>query len=177
MLTDASATHVHVNVLYLIEHNKYLPAEKFASSVCVACDCTTVIPLLHFTAQCRITGNFGGSFNLAICRLKSLSSNFKFASNIYYPTVSQRMMYAHMNTCTCAHACSVAERENKQWHCTDFSAKKNSWLSLRCQCVRPLLFLHVHVADKLFVDHWSPNVSENIMATDTAANFIHFHLI
>ena len=30
----------------------------------------------------RITGNFGGGFNLAIWRLKSLSPNFKFANNM-----------------------------------------------------------------------------------------------
>ena len=35
---------------------------------------------------------------------------------------------------TRAHACSLGERENERWHCTDFFSEKNGWLSLRCPC-------------------------------------------
>ena len=35
----------------------------------------------------------------------------------------------------------------------------------------------LNAAHKLFADRWSPNVLENVMATDTAANFLCFHRV
>ena len=65
----------------------------------------------------RITGNFGGGFNLVIWRLKSQPPNKKIAN---------KFTSAHAQYASDVYLRTLAE----PWHCTDFSRVQNGLLSL-----------------------------------------------
>ena len=104
-----------------------------------------------YTMEYLITENFGGGFNLAIWRLKTLLANFKCTNNIQLSCSAW---------CTCTRTCA---------HMT---TRITATVFRSVLSVADLSFTH-----KLFADVWSTNVLENVMAIDTAANFVCFHCV
>ena len=85
---------------------------------------------------------------------------------------------AHDYMCTCM---QCRHKRKRVMALYGFLPQKERLVVPTLSMCGPLLFLRIadlSFADKLLLaDRWSPNLLENVMTTDTAANFVCFHRV